>query len=41
VAGTADAALVVWDGVDRGLGDLVKELERREVDVFPLAPAAG
>lgn len=38
IVGSADAALVVWDGVDRGLGELVKELERKDADVFPLRP---
>lgn len=38
VVGSVDAAVVVWDGADRGLGELVKALEGREVDVFPLTP---
>ena len=36
MVGTADAAVVVWDGNDRGLADLVASLERKDVDIFPI-----
>lgn len=39
VAGVADAAVVIWDGRDRSLRDLVAALERRDADVFIIPPA--
>lgn len=41
LVGSADAAVVVWDGQDRGLGELVGALERKDADVFPIAPHHG
>lgn len=38
MVGMVDAALVVWNGTDRSLGDLVTQLERRDLDVLPIAP---
>lgn len=39
IIGTANAGVVVWDGQDRGLGELVAAMERKDLDVFPLTPA--
>lgn len=38
ITAQADAAVVVWDGVDPRLGRTVAELERRDVDLFVINP---
>lgn len=41
LASNCDAAIVVWDGVDHNLGQLVDELERRDIEHHLIAPQAG
>ncbi|NLA35120.1 MAG: DUF1273 family protein [Actinobacteria bacterium] len=41
LAAHADAAIVVWDGQDRNLGQLVDELERRDVEFHLVTPPTG
>ena len=38
LAANCDAAIVVWDGIDRSLSQLVDELDRRDVEHHLIAP---
>ncbi|MFN8052112.1 MAG: RNase H family protein [Acidimicrobiales bacterium] len=39
ITGHADAAILVWDGIDRHLGALAATLEQREADVIFVTPS--